>query len=413
MQRRGYTGRHSALIDCGNDPKRMKTGPKTARCCPTKTGAAGTNGRCVRWTRCCATRALNGRYVHWIRCFRARKAPNGQCGRWIRCCATRIRWSAQCAHSIPLLLREEGVEPTVRPLDPLLREEGVEPTVRPLGPGAARGGCPARIADSSSGRSARSRAITLHGRRSSGTPRRPLSGNARAAARLSGGNASCGTYLTNPAAPEVACISAAGSCTAPHRGAARSPFPASRANRSRVIVPPPAVIGIPGVRIARVISTVAEGVVIIGISAPAPTRTEGNARIKAAVSISPGTVSPVIIPPGVISPGIVPRRPVKRAVRPVRVPVVPRAPPVIEPVEVPAVAVGAAVEILVVVVAFRYDGVLGALHHLDVIRNPLILYGAQLGVTTGPVALQAVRRRRAPRARRGERFPARVMSIVP
>ncbi|MXW63288.1 MAG: hypothetical protein F4Y00_06630 [Bacteroidetes bacterium SB0662_bin_6] len=51
--------------------------------------------------------------------------------------------------------------------------------------------------------------------------------------------------------------------------------------------------------------------------------------------------------------------------------------------EVPAVAVGSAVEIPVVVVAFRDDGVLGALHHLDVIRNPFVLYGAQLGVTTG------------------------------
>lgn len=131
-------------------------------------------------------------------------------------------------------------------------------------------------------------------------------------------------------------------------------------------------------RIARIISTVAIGAVVIGISAPAPTRTEGNARVKAAVSISPGTVSPVIVPPRII-----PRRPEKRAIGPVRVPVVPRAPPVIEPVEVAAVTVGPAVEILVVVVVFRYDGVLGALHHLDVIRNPLILYGAQLGVTTG------------------------------
>ncbi len=75
--------------------------------------------------------------------------------------------------------------------------------------------------------------------------------------------------------------------------------------------------------------------------------------------------------------------PVKRAIGPVRVPVVLRTPSVIEPVEVTAIAVGTAVEILVIVVAFRYDGVLGALDHFHVIGNPLVLYGAQLGVTTG------------------------------
>ena len=179
-----------------------------------------------------------------------------------------------------------------------------------------------------------------------------------------------------------------GSRAPSHGRAAPSPFPVSRANRSRIIVPPPTVIRIPGVRVARIVAavgTVVVGIIVPGavmvgaimpravppaISAPAPMGSEGDAHANAAVSVS--------VAPGIVPKRVVPGRSEERTVGPLR------APAVVEPVEIPAISVGTAVDVPVAVVAFRYDRVLGAFHHFHVIRVPFVLLnGAQLRVTTG------------------------------